>query len=85
MGRCGAERFGERGRRRLGDDRAVSDSVRRPACSREAGHADIDEAVEAFARAARMSDLAGYEAVEIHAAHGYLVHQFLSPLQPSDG
>ncbi|MFG2222243.1 NADH:flavin oxidoreductase/NADH oxidase [Streptomyces sp. NPDC048644] len=47
---------------------------------REAGRADIDEVVEAFARAARMSHLAGYEAVEIHAAHGYLVHQFLSPL-----
>ncbi|MGW0087291.1 NADH:flavin oxidoreductase/NADH oxidase [Streptomyces sp. NPDC003393] len=47
---------------------------------REASRADIDEVVEAFARAARMADLAGYEVVEIHAAHGYLLHQFLSPL-----
>ncbi|MEU4200985.1 NADH:flavin oxidoreductase/NADH oxidase [Streptomyces sp. NPDC026294] len=47
---------------------------------REAGQADIDETVEAFARAARLSHQAGYQAVEIHAAHGYLLHQFLSPL-----
>ncbi|MGW4591400.1 NADH:flavin oxidoreductase/NADH oxidase [Amycolatopsis thermoflava] len=47
---------------------------------REAGHADLDEVVEAFANAARMAHLAGYEVVEIHAAHGYILHQFLSPL-----
>jgi 2,4-dienoyl-CoA reductase-like NADH-dependent reductase (Old Yellow Enzyme family) len=47
---------------------------------READHADLDEVVEAFAHAARMADLAGYQVVEIHAAHGYLLHQFLSPL-----
>lgn len=47
---------------------------------REAGEADLDEVVEAFAHAAGMADLAGYQVVEIHAAHGYLLHQFLSPL-----
>lgn len=47
---------------------------------REAGPADLDEVVGAFAQAARMADLAGYEVVEIHGAHGYLLHQFLSPL-----
>ncbi|MEW2220772.1 NADH:flavin oxidoreductase/NADH oxidase [Streptomyces sp. NPDC006990] len=46
---------------------------------REATRADIDEAVEAFAQAARMADLAGYQAVEIQGAHGYLLHEFLSP------
>jgi len=47
---------------------------------REANHADIDEVVEAFAHAARMADLAGYQVVEILASHGYLLHEFLSPL-----
>ncbi|WP_328610619.1 NADH:flavin oxidoreductase/NADH oxidase [Amycolatopsis sp. NBC_00345] len=50
------------------------------ALPREADQADLDEVVAAFAQAARMSHLAGYQAVEIHAAHGYLLHQFLSPL-----
>ncbi|WP_116198922.1 NADH:flavin oxidoreductase/NADH oxidase [Amycolatopsis circi] len=47
---------------------------------REAAEADLDQVVEDFAHATRMAELAGYQAVEIHAGHGYLLHQFLSPL-----
>ncbi|MDA8382153.1 MAG: NADH:flavin oxidoreductase/NADH oxidase [Betaproteobacteria bacterium] len=41
---------------------------------------DIQGLVDAWGAAARRADEAGFEAVEIHAAHGYLLNQFLSPL-----
>ncbi len=46
----------------------------------ELSHAEIDAIVLAFRSAAQRAMAAGLDAIEIHAAHGYLLHEFLSPI-----
>ena len=47
---------------------------------REMTRADIQDTVQAFRAAAARAAAAGFDIVEIHAAHGYLLSEFLSPL-----
>ena len=47
---------------------------------REAARADMDKLVADFAAAARRGVQAGFDLIEVHAAHGYLLSSFLSPV-----
>jgi 2,4-dienoyl-CoA reductase-like NADH-dependent reductase (Old Yellow Enzyme family) len=47
---------------------------------REMTRADVEAVVVQFADAARRALEAGFDLVELHMAHGYLLHEFLSPL-----
>jgi 2,4-dienoyl-CoA reductase-like NADH-dependent reductase (Old Yellow Enzyme family) len=47
----------------------------------EMTQARIDQTIAAFARAAVRAQTAGFDCVEIHAAHGYLISQFLTPFE----
>ena len=41
---------------------------------------EIGETIEAFGKAAQRVKLAGFDAVEVHGAHGYLPWSFVSPI-----
>ncbi|WP_077621652.1 NADPH dehydrogenase NamA [Sediminibacillus massiliensis] len=56
---------------------AFSDAYKTP---EEMTKQDITETIEAFKSGAERAKKAGFDIIEIHAAHGYLINQFLSPL-----
>jgi 2,4-dienoyl-CoA reductase-like NADH-dependent reductase (Old Yellow Enzyme family) len=56
---------------------AFTDDYRTP---HELSVAEIAEIVAQFGAAAQRADAAGFQWIEIHAAHGYLLHEFLSPI-----
>jgi len=56
---------------------AFNDKYRTPM---EMTKEDIKKVAAAFRDAARRADLAGFDTIELHAAHGYLISEFLSPL-----
>lgn len=56
---------------------AYSDEYQEPSAMTQE---QIKEVVESFYQGARRALAAGFDGIEIHAAHGYLINQFLSPL-----
>ncbi|WP_320129835.1 NADPH dehydrogenase [uncultured Sphaerochaeta sp.] len=55
---------------------AYDDTYRTP---REMNETDIERVLDDFKESARRANEAGIDALEIHAAHGYLINQFISP------
>ena len=47
---------------------------------RELTVTELDDVVDAFVSAARRAESSGFQCLELHMAHGYLMHEFLSPL-----
>lgn len=56
---------------------AFSSQTQQPAAMT---HADIERVIGDFRRAAKRALAAGFQLVELHGAHGYLLHEFLSPI-----
>ncbi|QPV62009.1 NADH:flavin oxidoreductase/NADH oxidase [Halosimplex litoreum] len=48
--------------------------------TREMDQGDIEQVIDSFRTAAERARDAGFEVAEVHAAHGYLLHEFLSPV-----
>ena len=76
------------GRKALADDRGAADAIAPSPVAfgpgwiapHEASELELDGVVCAFAEATRLALSIGVDVIEVHAAHGYLLHQFLSPL-----
>ena len=74
--RTGAVDCAEGGWQTVGPSAIAFDQLPAPS---ELTSTQIDAVVDAFVAAARRADEAGFDVVEVHAAHGYLLHEFLSP------
>jgi 2,4-dienoyl-CoA reductase-like NADH-dependent reductase (Old Yellow Enzyme family) len=77
-GKPGTVPLGEGGWNTVGPSPIAFDSQHRAPSALDGEQ--IGHVVGAFVQAARRALAAGFQVVEIHAAHGYLLHQFLSPL-----
>lgn len=60
-------------------DPLLSNTMGHPNWTRELDLDEIQEIIQSFAEAAKRTQMAGFDGVELHGAHGYLLAQFLSP------
>ncbi len=78
IGHCG-----NMAKRAVAGGRPIAPSARfnlyGPTWPRAMNEGDLDRVVESFGRAVSLARDAGFDAVEVHAGHGYLISQFLSP------
>jgi len=70
------------GRKAWGDELVAPSAIAFPgfAVPHALSRAEIAEVVESWRQAARRTREAGFDVLQIHAAHGYLIHEYLSPL-----
>ncbi|MEO1653895.1 MAG: NADH:flavin oxidoreductase [Bacteroidota bacterium] len=78
LGHCGnMAKYGVTGQRALSASSHLN--MYGPAWARKMNQKDIQNTIKAFGDSVRLVKKAGFDAVEIHAGHGYLISQFLSP------
>lgn len=74
--------IGHGGRKAWGDELVAPSSLAFP--ERDIPHAltvsEIKDVIDNWRQAARRANEAGFDVLQLHGAHGYLIHQFLSPL-----
>ena len=64
----------------VGPDNVASRRDPTQLTARALTHEEIEELIECFGRTAELAVKAGYQAIELHGAHGYLITSFMSPL-----
>lgn len=78
IGHCG-----NMAKRSISESRPIAPSSKinlyGPTFPREMTHSDIEKTARSFGRSVNLARSAGFDAVEVHAGHGYLISQFLSP------